>query len=953
MKTKCNDIITGILIETAILMIIGSCRTEKDIIKLSDTSGNEKYEIFFDIIRKGESMINVKNNNGAFENKISGIMLAAYGSDGKLDADGYFTDVSNIGLSLSGNDNHDIYALANTGKTDPPISEALMKEYLYKIDSCTEIYEKGIPMYGMVEGLNPEKQTRAAIEMTRLFAKVNVSVDWKGLVPKGYTEGTPVLSEINMKVVQCNSRLYPFSGNCSKASMESDIINGQERKANDNGECIFFVPENSQGCLMSGNTDPWIKTPEGLSKFGNKGKSSLCTYIEIACRHSDSIFGAGGTLLYRFYIGKDNTEDFSVEKNCIYNVTLSLTRKGVNITGNWKVTKENDWNDSRKLCFTNGPYSVRVNGIATVMNIFYGFGQTGRKGMKDDGAGWFLTVDENKADSAGLMLKYEASKDVIYATASSLKAIGMKIPVRIETFDNQIYDESTIGIIPEEDLLIFWNKAIEYIAQKGKLGVHGLFGNAKASFHLKDDGSSKILRITDNGDNSCTVSSINSGTATICIRSTYGQSCDVPVHIRKPELSFDQSSVNLRVDGETSSFSFAYHDKNGGIIKRSNTECNGGYFDATLFDECLSLRSTVTAAKDSETGKNKSTGYYEVENRGKIRIKKFMESGIALPYHDDGPDVYICTKAAGYEKNGIKAELPVFIDNPFGNYKDSYDFGKIDDYTLLKGVNLDKEFSGKDKSEIDKVPIIKASDTYIELKAYTDNNWSEKCNSLNLKYAKQGRKESAVIADLTDADCHAAGKVNIRASIMNRYSNEILTKDIGTLEIYIHMAIGGDIIESGTIDSDLMYLKIKDEFAGEYTKVAAFRYLHSEPISRYTFETTFKDGYEKHTENGNTMYYYHLNMGRGIGHPIYIVEGNPDYDISIADTDNYRSSNLPLIRINTGDGIKENSGIFYFEYTPNGILSTGTKDAEGKGYYVIHYLQDISAISSGWLDFEG
>jgi hypothetical protein len=195
--------------------------------------------------------------------------------------------------------------------------------------------------------------------------------------------------------------------------------------------------------------------------------------------------------------------------------------------------------------------------------------------------------------------------------------------------------------------------------------------------------------------------------------------------------------------------------------------------------------------------------------------------------------------------------------------------------------------------------------------------------------------------------------VNVRASIMNRYSKETLTKDIGTLEIYIHMAIGGDITEGGTIDSDLMYLKIKDEFAGEYAKVAAFRYLHSESISRQTFKTTFEDGYEKHSENGNIMYYYLLDMGRGIGHPIYIVEGNPDYDISIADTENYKSSNLPMIQINAGNGIKKDSGIFYFEYTPNGILSTGTEDAEGKGYYVIHYLQDISTISSGWLDFEG
>lgn len=98
-----------------------------------------------------------------------------------------------------------------------------------------------------------------------------------------------------------------------------------------------YVPANMQGVLLPSNTNPDNKTADAVTAAG--GNPDLCTYLEIygTALH----FGQRtGNVSYRFYLGSDNTSDFSVQNGYKYNVTFTPTAGGIQRGDWWKVNAE-------------------------------------------------------------------------------------------------------------------------------------------------------------------------------------------------------------------------------------------------------------------------------------------------------------------------------------------------------------------------------------------------------------------------------------------------------------------------------------------------------------------------------------------------------------------------------------------------------------------------------------
>ncbi|MFA6591873.1 MAG: DUF4906 domain-containing protein [Bacteroidales bacterium] len=909
--------------------------------EIAETVDGGKTELFFKI-QEDEFRIVPTRGVAEMEGKISNVRIIAYKEDGTLDADGVFTDCSDLHLNLSSESRLNIYALVNYGDLTVPSDEASLKSLTIRVPDYSSISTNGIVMSGMVGNVDPKSDGVIKIEVDRLIAKVVIAIDQSGITPEGYTDN--LLSDIRFRIKQCSDIVKPFDKTESLASSGAELTDGycpEISLTSSEESAVFYVPENMQGTLLTDNTDSWKKTPDYLKENGLESKSALCTYVECECSHSSSLFGAGGTLLYRFCLGSDNVGNFDVERNCRYNLTLCLTRDGVNTIGNWKVTKESDWNDSRVLRFENAPYYVKATGAAGKIDVYYGFNSKRVLGKLNDGAGWRFIADPAALSAAGLAYSYNSDSDVISVSGSAGSSIGTSIPLIIKTFDDQISDESTITIIPGQELSPFWENAPEYIAQKGKLSVSGLSDGTSASFSLKDDGSDKIIRIIDNGDNTCTVSAINSGTAVITVTDSYGQTASVSLTILKPNLRFSQTRLNLNVEGDKTAYSATYYDNSGKTMSTGSSNA-ATRFDSSLYNELLSFKCALT----------ENTGYFTL-SQSEIYVSNIILGSSALVCDGNTVVTQIKADSESVSTTGISALLDVYVMNPFGTMAAGTFIGKMDDYTLLSAYSNLKTAFRQTSFSYD-IDAIAASDANVSLEFSSGNNWSEQPNSLSHSYSN-----GVITVTGSSTGSHAAGKVIVRAAVKNKHCGEEVSADIGYIEVYLHSAIGGKIFDSTDNSFD-----IGADFIDSSKGMASFDSFENLALRYTAIKVSVQDGYSEPGGMGGTYDYTHINGGSGVGKAIYRMtasEEEVEGGFQPSDKEGYYSNGPAKFDIYPCAGFKRESNassdngynIFHYEYAPNGSASIGTADADGRGYYVIHNLKDLEGSSyNGWVELK-
>lgn len=258
--------------------------------------------------------------------------LYVYNSNGQLERTAA-SDGTKVTVNLNRSMSYTVYALANF----PVLPEAPFEESEFKSMVHSVPYDlmkdTGVPMCGMIS-LDAETivSGSAEIELVRLITRVSFSIDKSELTSSD-------LTVTSVKLCQTASAAAPFSDSFTPeddmVEAEGDYVSEDELDyLNAGGSVWLYCLENCQGILLPDNADPWMKVPSELSDAAER-----CTYVEVCASYRGDYEGvevSSDNVVYRFYLGRDNVSDFTLERNKGVLVCLTVSDSGV-FEREWKV----------------------------------------------------------------------------------------------------------------------------------------------------------------------------------------------------------------------------------------------------------------------------------------------------------------------------------------------------------------------------------------------------------------------------------------------------------------------------------------------------------------------------------------------------------------------------------------------------------------------------------------
>lgn len=327
------------LLAVAVSVMVAACSVQE--LDLPDhTETHEKVKIQVVPSIQGMDEVQTKSSVTSGESSVKDINIFFY-HKGLLIASNYVVSPAVATFLLNEGLEYNVYAVANVGKITPMDKEEDFVKYKMTIGSSGFVGTMnagGIPMTWQKSGYTVSKSvTQLPVALVRLVSKIRFRVDMQALA------GLKITS-----IRLCNGAgaITPFTMNGhggSKITAASESINGDYASAadlntiNSGGQIYFYALENCQGTLLTGNKDPWKKTPENITV------ANLCTYLEVNCEFQTG-FALTGTITYRVYLGQDNCTNFDIIRNVDMGVTLCLTKNLDNVS--WKIDPDVDYNGS-------------------------------------------------------------------------------------------------------------------------------------------------------------------------------------------------------------------------------------------------------------------------------------------------------------------------------------------------------------------------------------------------------------------------------------------------------------------------------------------------------------------------------------------------------------------------------------------------------------------------------
>lgn len=250
-----------------------------------------------------------------------GILLGNYSS--------YHTDMSSLMLAFPyDRDGFNIYMLGNVGKIEAPFHEKDIINLRYVAESYDQFHSKGFPIANVFADYR--KGELAVFRLKRLVGQYDIMVRSSAV--------SAVYDVKDVRLLNCALDMYPFApdmkatvftrdGNYGE-SPQGDSLTEDDIRALNSGESVsLYLVENLQGELLPGNTDRRKKIPSSLESI-DPGRAGSCTYLEVTADiTTQSAKYTDGK--YRFYLGQNQTTDFSIKRSTLYDVTLDFTQNMV------------------------------------------------------------------------------------------------------------------------------------------------------------------------------------------------------------------------------------------------------------------------------------------------------------------------------------------------------------------------------------------------------------------------------------------------------------------------------------------------------------------------------------------------------------------------------------------------------------------------------------------------
>lgn len=245
-------------------------------------------------------------------------------------------------------------------------TESNIENFKYSISKFSDItLNSGMPLVSEPFVMTLSSSSKFSLTFRRLMSRYDISV------VKNMQHGT--FNVTALKLCNAPKSVYPFhwdksfpskyTGAGSKVTSTSEIIDGDTNGNNDlewlnsNGSYAakFYLFENYQGVLLPSNTDPAQKTPESLNAK-QSGLAGLCSYIEMTGTYRDASGGLVSNNTYKIYLGNDNVKDFSVIRDRVVKITITLSDKSGFLSSTWKVAPS--VTDNRTLNFAQSSYTL-------------------------------------------------------------------------------------------------------------------------------------------------------------------------------------------------------------------------------------------------------------------------------------------------------------------------------------------------------------------------------------------------------------------------------------------------------------------------------------------------------------------------------------------------------------------------------------------------------------------
>lgn len=316
-----------------------------------------------------------------------------------------------------------VYVMANCHPEEMPDRLSDMDNLSLKLSPADETGGQGIPMTGVSERFRHERDIQpVVISLRRAVSKIVITMDTSRLKGK-FTAKSAVLHNAPVRV-------FPFAE--TSAAGNGDVADGDSatpadiRRFNDGNSIVLVTGENMQGTLLENNTDPWRKVPENIPS-----KSGCCTFLTVAGEYEYNGLTIS-ELSFNMFLGEDNTSNFDIRRNRIYNLTLSISDEGAALTSSWKVER-GAMKDLREISFDRDSISIRQNSTATLRVLCspnpFDYDIIEGKGFRDASLRYSLNGDGTVTITSGGITAREATGRILAMSWDKRKSAGCDITV--------------------------------------------------------------------------------------------------------------------------------------------------------------------------------------------------------------------------------------------------------------------------------------------------------------------------------------------------------------------------------------------------------------------------------------------------------------------------------------------------------------------------------------------
>ena len=304
-----------------------------------ETTGDEPDRISIRLSFPAREEASTRSSWNGSPDRVESFVLMAY-RDGRLDTYVRANAGEAASIRLFRGQTYQLYALANVSDFVPPSVETEMETLALPVDDFQQA--SVLPMACRLNNFVPQLSGQTLVlAFERLFARLTLHLDkgeW-GMLRVGSVRLRQVAAQVHPFADSDVGRVGSSTASAGTDALyrdgdvasESDLL-----RLNAGDSLVLYVPQNRQGSLLPGNTEPERRVPESLGE-----KADQCTYLELTASPDGETLLVGEALC-RIYLGRNAADNFDIPGNANLDLSVFLTERMMGGWG-WRIESRLSW----------------------------------------------------------------------------------------------------------------------------------------------------------------------------------------------------------------------------------------------------------------------------------------------------------------------------------------------------------------------------------------------------------------------------------------------------------------------------------------------------------------------------------------------------------------------------------------------------------------------------------